>query len=72
MVDGLEKDYEDKLSFEVVSTTAEGAQDRIQAYGLEIHGMVITDGEDQVLWKESGHKQTRDRTVAAIEQVLGG
>jgi len=34
--------------------------------------MVITDKYDKVVWKESGHLQTKSGVKAAIEKALKG
>ena len=44
---------------------------RIARYGLEIHGMVITDAAGEKKWMESGHTQKRDGIIAAIDGLLG-
>ena len=72
IVNGLEKEFAGKLAFDVVGVDEGDSQQRIDRYGLDIHGMVITDDQDQVVWAESGHKQTAAGVRAAIEQALGG
>jgi hypothetical protein len=71
IVNGLTQDYQGKIDCKVVKYNEGDSQERIKRYGLDVHGMVITDQTDKVLWSESGHKQTRDGVVAAITKVLG-
>ncbi|MBL8754460.1 MAG: hypothetical protein JNK15_14245 [Planctomycetes bacterium] len=68
---GLAKDYTGKVDCKVVKHDEGDSQDRIKRYGLDIHGMVVTDAADKVLWSESGHKQTRDGIDAALKKLLG-
>lgn len=70
-MNGLATDYQGKIDCKVVKHNEGDSQARIQRYGLDQHGMVITDQDDKVLWSESGHKQTRDGVAAAIQKVLG-
>jgi hypothetical protein len=72
IVNGLEKEYGDRLGFAVVPHNDGDAPARIERYGLDIHGMVITDQDDRVIWSESGHKQTRQGVRQAIDKALGG
>jgi hypothetical protein len=71
IVHGLAKDYEGKVSCKVVKHDEGDSQERIKRYGLDIHGMVLTDQDDKVLWSESSHKQTRAGVEAALQKVLG-
>lgn len=70
IVNGLAKEYEGKLQFAVEDGTTDANKARIEKYGLEVHGMVITDPDDKVIWSESSHNQKRDVVKAAIEQAL--
>lgn len=72
MVDGLAKDYAGKMKFEVRIYNEGDSQERIARYGLDRHGMVITDQADTKLWSESGHLQKRAVVGAAIDSLLGG
>jgi len=70
-VDALTTRLEGKVvEFELLSTSAEDARTRMRAYGLERHGMVVVDGDDNVIWRQEGHDQTLERTVASIETAL--
>ena len=71
-MNGLAKDYEGKLKFAIEDGKAEASLARIKQYELEIHGMVITDKDDKVVWRESGHNQKRDGVKAAIDKALKG
>jgi hypothetical protein len=72
IVNGLAKEFDGKMQFKVLSKAAAGSVERIEKYGLEVHGMVITDQDDTVVWSESGHMQKRATVKAAIEQCLKG
>ena len=72
IVNGLAKEFDGKLQFQVLNTAAPGSAERIEKYGLDIHGMVITDQDDTVVWSESGHMQKHDRVKAAIAKALKG
>ena len=72
MVHGLEKDYAGKLKFAIRGYQEGDSQQRIKDYGLDVHGMVITDQTGKKHWMESGHKQTRPVVEAAIKSLLGG
>lgn len=72
MVHGLAADYAGKMTFVVRNHQEGDSPARITRYGLDVHGMVITDAADKVLWSESGHKQTRADVQAAIDRLLGG
>ena len=72
IVNGLAKDYEGKIECKVVKYDEGDSPDRIKRYGLTQHGMVITDQNDKVVWSESGHKQTRNGVIVAINQAIGG
>ncbi|MCK5941909.1 MAG: hypothetical protein KAI24_08085 [Planctomycetes bacterium] len=71
-MNGLAEQYEDKMDFEVVSTKDPGAAERIEQIGFEIHGMVITDEADRILWKEEGHMMKEPAVKAQIEKLLNG
>lgn len=66
----LAKDYAGRVDCKVVKHDQADSPARIQRYGLDKHGMVITDAADKVLWSESGHKQTKAGVVAAIDKLL--
>lgn len=70
MVHALAKKYDGRMQFEVKNYKEGDSPAKIAEYGLEVHGMVITDASGAKLWHESGHKQTRDVVEAAIEKVL--
>lgn len=69
---GLAKDYAGRLQFEVVKYNEGDSQQRIEKYGLIQHGMILCDDQQNLVWSESGHKQTREGVVAALEKALGG
>ena len=71
-MDGFAKDYEGKMNFDVADGKSDAGIGRIEKYGLDKHGMVITDKYDKVVWKESGHLQTKSGVKAAIEKALKG
>jgi len=72
IVNGLATEYEGKLKFVVEDGKTEANKARIAKYGLEIHGMVITDDQDdRVLWSESGHNQKKAAVKQAIDKTLG-
>jgi hypothetical protein len=60
------------MKFVVEDGNTEASKARIAKYGLEIHGMVITDDQDdRVLWSESGHNQKKAGVEAAVKKTLG-
>ena len=71
IVNGLAKEYEGQMQFAVEDGTTDANLARIEKYGLEVHGMVITDKDDKVIWSESSHNQKRDKVKAAIDKALG-
>lgn len=71
IVHGLATEFAGKVECKVVNHDAGDSQARIQRYGLNLHGMVVVDGNDKVLWSESGHNQTRDGVTAALRKLLG-
>ena len=71
IVNELAKDYAGKVACSVVKHDEGDSQERIKRYGLNIHGMVIVDAADKVVWSESGHKQTKAGVQAAIDKLLG-
>ena len=70
IVNGLATQYGDRVDFEVVSTTAPGAAARIERYGFDIHGMVVTDHGDQILWKEEGHLMKAPGVQQQLDALL--
>jgi hypothetical protein len=72
IVHGLAQDYDGKVTCVVKKHDEGDSQDRIKRYGLNLHGMVVTDASDKVLWSESGHMQTREGVEAALKKLLGG
>ncbi len=70
IVHGLEEVYGDRMSFAIRAHHEGDAQELIKKYGLDIHGMVITDRAGAVRWKESSHNQTRAGVEAAIQKLL--
>lgn len=71
IVNGLTTEYAGRVACKIVKHDQGDSPARIARYGLNLHGMVITDQDDKVLWSESGHKQTREGVVAALTKVLG-
>ncbi|HIE68749.1 MAG TPA: hypothetical protein EYP98_00545 [Planctomycetes bacterium] len=70
-MNGIAKDYEGKMKFVVEDGNTDASKARIEEYGLEIHGMVITDDkDDSVVWSESGHNQKKAVVKAAIDKTL--
>lgn len=72
MVHEFEKAYAGKMKFEIRHYAEGDSPERIARYGLDRHGMVITDQRDEKLWAESGHTQKRATVRAAIDRLLGG
>ena len=70
-MNGLEKVYGDRLTFQVKDYKKGDSPELIQKYELGKHGMVITDGEGNKLWSEPSHYQTREGVEKAIKKVLG-
>jgi hypothetical protein len=68
----LAQTYAGKIDCVVKNHDDADSPQRIERYGLKIHGMVITDASDRVLWSESSHQQTKAGVEAAIKKVLGG
>ena len=60
------------MKFSIADGKNDEGLGRIKKYGLDVHGMVITDKNDKVLWKESGHLQTKSGIKTAIDKVLSG
>jgi hypothetical protein len=71
-VNGFATQYEGKMKFSIADGKNDEGLGRIKKYGLDVHGMVITDKNDKVLWKESGHLQTKGGIKTAIDKVLSG
>ena len=70
-MNGFAKEYEGKMQFVVEDGKTEANIASIAKYGLEIHGMVITDKDDNVLWSESSHNQKHETVKKAIDKALG-
>jgi hypothetical protein len=71
IVNELATEYPGRVDCKIVKHDAEGSAARIVRYGLDKHGMVVTDQDDKVLWIESGHKQTKAGVVQALTKLLG-
>ena len=71
-MNGFAQDYEGKMKFAVEDANSDANKGRITKYGFDVHGMVITDQNDKIVWKEEGHLQTQDGIKAAIEKALSG
>lgn len=71
IVNGLETQFGTAMKFQVLEHDTDQSQALIAKYELDRHGMVITDASGELLWKESGHKQTEAGVTKAIQQVLG-
>lgn len=69
---GFAKDYEGKMLFAVEDGKTEANKARIGKYGFSVHGMVITDMQDKIIWKEEGHLQTKAGVKTAIDKALSG
>jgi hypothetical protein len=70
IVDGLELDYGDQVSFRWLDAESEGRA-AFTAFGLRGHpAFVIIDTAGEVLWKSVG-EQPGSRLEAGIRQVLG-
>ena len=70
VVDGLKAELGKQMDFVVTPNTEGDAPERIVRYGLDVHGMVVIDQDDKVLWKESGHKQQAAVVKAELVKLL--
>lgn len=71
IVDGLEKTYGDRMTFQVKDYQQGDSPQLIKKHGLGKHGMVITDAQGNKLWSEPNHNQTKEGVEKAIKNVLG-
>lgn len=73
MVHGLAKqdEFAKRIEFVIENYQEGDSPERITKYGLERHGMILTDRGGKLLWSESGHKQQRETVVAALRDALG-
>ncbi|MCA8970527.1 MAG: hypothetical protein KDC95_12110 [Planctomycetes bacterium] len=73
MVHGLAKqdEFSERIEFVVEDYQKGDSPERIAKYGLERHGMILTDRGGNLVWSESGHKQQRETVVAALREALG-
>ena len=71
IVNGLQKTYGDRMTFQVKDYKKGDSPQLIQKHDLGKHGMVITDAKGNKLWSEPGHKQTKEGVEEAIRRVLG-
>ncbi len=71
-MNGLRKNekFSDRLNFEIVSTETERGQTEPKEYDLGRHGMVILGPDQNVLWKQGGHKMDKKQIVSGIETSL--
>ena len=72
IVNGLEKEYGDQMTFQVKGYQDGDSPELIEKYELGKHGMVITDSKGTMVWSESGHMQTKASVEKGIKKVLGG
>jgi hypothetical protein len=71
-VHGLEEELGSRMKFIIAPYNEGDAPDRIVRYGLDIHGMVVTDQEDKVHWLESGHAQKQGEVRQVLLELLDG
>ena len=72
MVRGLEEKFGDRMAFAIRNYQEGSSPAEIEQYGLDVHGMVMTDSDGTAVWSESGHNQTEAGVTAAINKALGG
>lgn len=70
MVRGLAKDYDGRVECRIENYAEGDSPALITEHGLDKHGMIVTDASGKLLWKESGHKQQRDKVAAALDKLL--
>ena len=66
----LRKEYEGRITFNVISVRAEGADQEIQKHELGTHGLVVYGADGAVAATIPGHKFGREEIESAIQGVI--
>lgn len=71
-MNGLDTEYEQSLTCEVLDATTPDNKAKIQELGFKTHGMVFYDDEGTLLKKMDGHLMQEPKIRQAVKEVLGG
>ena len=66
----LQKEYDGRITFNVISINAEGADKEIQKHNLGTHGLVVYGADGTVSTTIPGHNFERKEIETAIAGVL--
>ena len=66
----LQKEYEGRITFNVISVRAQGAAQEIEKHKLETHGLVVYRADGEVAATIPGHRFGREAIETAIQEVL--
>lgn len=71
-MNGLEKEYADKLEVDVFDATTAESKTKIAEYGFENHGLVMFGSDGAIQKKMDGHEWTEAQIRDALSEVMGG
>ncbi len=66
----LQQEYEGRITFNVISVSAEGAEQEIQKHELGTHGLVVYGADGAIAATIPGHKFGREEIESAIKSVV--
>ncbi len=66
----LQKQYEGRVTFNIIPVNADGAAGEIEKHELGTHGLVVYDADGAVSSTIPGHRFGREEIEAAIANVL--
>jgi len=69
-VSDLQQKYDGRVTFNVISVQAEGADGEIQKHELGTHGLVVYAADGTLSSTIPGHRFGREEIEAAIDKVL--
>lgn len=70
-MNGLDEEFGDALTCDVLDATTPEGKQAIAGYGFGNHGLVIFDSDGLVQKKMDGHDWTEEQIRAALSEVRG-
>ena len=70
IVNGLEKDYENKVIIRLIKVKTKGSKEAIAVAKLVGHGIVGKDASGKIIATVSGHSYKKDKVVEVFSKLL--
>ena len=69
-VSGLQSEFSGRVTAQNLDATTEEALSDIQSLGFVNHGLVIRNGEDEVVFKQADHSVEIEAVRSALREII--